>query len=118
MLDASLVGWQIDVRWRYWITDPETQKRKSYYIWCTGEIEQVANGTTDKRSPACRNLLDAGAVRIKWPEDKERKERESYTWIIFQNALWNQDKHLGWRFSAAELKKRAAAAEPAAKRRK
>ena len=21
-LDSSLVGWKIDVRWRYWITDP------------------------------------------------------------------------------------------------
>ena len=53
--------------------------------------------------------------------DKERKEKESYSWHIFQNALWNEDKHLGWRFTAAELRKRAEAAATAApppKRRK
>lgn len=80
-LDSSLVGWKIDVRWRYWIYNEVTRKRKSYYIWCEGEIQQVANGTTDKRTPACTKLLDKGAVRIKWPEDVEFEEKESAIWV-------------------------------------
>ena len=60
-------------------------------------------------------------MRIKWPEDKDRDEPESYTWNILQDANWNEDRHLGWRFTAGELAKRREAAEaagPAEKRRK
>lgn len=52
------------------------------------------------------------------PADPERKEPETHSWHIFQDALWNEDKHLGWRFTAAELQKRSAAAQPAPKRRR
>ena len=72
----------------------------------------VANGTTTKEQPEnarCKKLAKAGAVRIKWPADDDRNEPESYTWSIFQEAMWNKDKHLGWRFTAGELEKRAAA---------
>ena len=57
----------------------------------------------------CKKLAKAGAVRLKWPEDRSRDvpEPESYTWNILQEATWNADVHLGWRFTAAELAKRA-----------
>ena len=51
-------------------------------IWCVGTVVQVANGTTDKASPRCKKMLDAGAVCIKWPADKDYDEGESYTWSI------------------------------------
>ena len=39
-------------------------------LLCSGEVVQIADGQTDKASERCKNLLPAGAVRIKWPEDK------------------------------------------------
>ena len=53
--------------------------------------------------------------------DKDRKEPEALSWHVFQDVDWNQDAHLGWRFTAGELEARAVAAraaEPAQKRRK
>ena len=69
-------------------------------------------------------VLAKGALRIHWPEDKDRGEKESYSWHMFQDADWRKDAHLGWRYAESELQKRAecaAAAEeagPAHKRRK
>ena len=54
-------------------------KKRAVDIWVTGEVVQIANGTTDKESPRCKNLLEAGAVRIKWPEDTDFEEKEQYT---------------------------------------
>lgn len=111
-LDSSLVGWKIDVRWRYWIYNEETQKRKSYYIWCTGEVEQVANGTTDKRTPRCTSLLDKGAVRIKWPEDVDFEEKESAIWSVLKPEDFNKQRHLGWRLSADSIARWARGERP------
>ena len=94
----------------------EKRKKIGVPIWCEGEVVQVANGTTDKETPRCKNLLEAGALRIKWPADPAREEPESFQWHILQEANFNEDTHLGWRFSAAELAKRAAAAAEAAER--
>ena len=126
-LDDSIVGTKFEVCWRYWRppTDEEKakgekRKRIGVKIWCEGEAVLVANGTTTKENPEsakAKKLAEAGAVRIKWPADKERKEPESFTWHIFQTALWREDAHLGWRFSESELRKRAEAAPPAQKRR-
>ena len=124
-LDDSMIGSELEVCWRYWRppTDEEKaagEKRKKIgvKIWCEGKVEQVANGTTDKESTRCKNLLKAGALRIRWPADLVRKEPETLSWHVFQDADWNQDAHLGWRFTTATLKARAEAAEPARKRRK
>ena len=62
-------------------------------------------------------------MRIKWPADLTRDvpESESFTWSILQEAMFNVDGHLGWRFTAGELRKCAEAAEaaqPAQKRRR
>ena len=85
-LDESIIGSQLEVCWRYWRppTDEEKaggEKRKKIgvKIWCEGTVEQVANGTTDKESARCKNLLKAGAVRIRWPADAAHNEPESLT---------------------------------------
>ena len=61
-------------------TGKDKRKKKAVDIWCEGEVVQIANGTTDKETPKCKKLLDAGAVRIKWPADLdcEVPEEESY----------------------------------------
>ena len=65
-------------------------------------------------------MLAKGALRIRWPEDKDRKEKESYSWHMFQDADWygktRKEAHLSWRYTASELQKRtecAAAAQEA-----
>ena len=132
-LDDSIIGAQLEVCWRYWRSPTEEEraagekrKRIAVPIWCEGEVVLVANGTTHLENPEnarCRKLAEAGAVRIKWPADLTRDvpEPESFTWSILQEAMWNADGHLGWRFTAGELRKRAEAAEaaqPAQKRRR
>ena len=74
----------------------------------------IANGTTDKENPdhaRCKKLAQAGTVRVRWPEDLDREvpEAESFTWVILTSENWNEEAVLGWRYSARELKKRAAA---------
>ena len=74
-----------------------------------------------RRPLRARAPLQEGALRIRWPEDNERKEKESFSWHMFQDADWRQDAHLGWHYTASELRKRAEAAkgaEPAHKRHK
>jgi hypothetical protein len=125
-IDDSLVGSWLEICWRYWrppteeeVAKGEKRKKIGVKIWCEGEVVVVANGTSTLEKPEsakCKKLAEAGAVRIRWPADLERKERESFSWHIFQDALFNQDKHLGWRFTAAELQKRAATAQPVPKR--
>ena len=93
--NASLVGAELEIRWRYWVpvTDPkDKRKKKACDIWCTGEVVQIANGASDtgtlnkmtEEKVTCRSLLQAGAVRIKWPADLTREvpEPESWTWVI------------------------------------
>ena len=83
--DNSRIGSMLEVRWRYWapVTEEERakgdqRKKRAVDIWCVGEAVQVANGTTDKESPQCKKLLGAGAVRIKWPADPTREEKETF----------------------------------------
>lgn len=124
-LNAAIVGTELEICWRYWRTPTaeevaggEKRKKIGVPIWCTGTVTHLANGTTVTTNPdniRCRALADAGAVRIRWPEDLDREvpEPESFSWHILQNANWNppRDTHLAWRFTAAELTKRTEAAE-------
>jgi hypothetical protein len=71
-----------------------------------------------EKAPKCKKLLDAGAVRLKWPADAARGEPESYTWCILTRANWNVEAVLGWRFTAAELRKRQEAERESGKRRR
>ena len=51
---------------------------------------------------------NAGAVRLRWPEDRGRDvpEEESFTWAILTEDNWNAEAVMGWRWSKAELKRR------------
>ena len=135
-LDASIIGTELEICWRYWrtptpdeIANGEKRKKIGVPMWCIGEVVLVADGvaTTERpESAKCKKLAEAGAIRIRWPEDLSRQvpEPETFSWHILQDALWgarNKDVHMGWRFSPAELKKRAdaaAVAQPATKRRR
>lgn len=64
---------------------------------------QVADGDKDKKSARCKKILPAGAVRIKWPEDAEYDEAESFVWSILKPSAFNKDVHLGWRFAPSEI---------------
>ena len=132
--DDSLPGTGLEVRWRYWVPVTEEEraagdkrKKRAVDIWCECEVVQVANGKTDtgllnamqpEQPPKCKKLLDAGAVRLKWPADAAREEPESYTWCILTKANWNEESVLGWRYTAAELKKRHWVEQGAGKRRR
>ena len=125
--DASLVGAWLEIRWRYWEavngpTGKDKRKKKAVDIWCEGEVMGIANGTTDKEGDGatCKKIAKAGAVRMRWPEDKEREvpEPEHFTWCILTDANWNEEAVTGWRFSASELKKRRAAGGAPKQRRR
>lgn len=105
----TLVGKLLDIRWRYW-TRTEDNKRKGVNMWCVGEVIEVADGKTTKRSKKCQSTLPWGAVRIKWPTDDDFDEEESYTWTILKPADFNQEVNLGWRYEKSELAKMKAAA--------
>lgn len=66
---------------------------------------QAADGETDKRTPRCKKVLPAGALRIKWPADVDFDEDESFVWTMLNAKSFNKDVHLGWRFAASELKR-------------
>ena len=66
---------------------------------------QIADGETDKASERCKNLLPAGAVRIKWPEDQDYGEKESFGWIVLHPNKWNRDVQNAWRWDPSELAK-------------
>ena len=118
--DDSLVGKELEIRWRYWraAEEGERGKKKAADIWCVGTVVQIANGTTDKASPRCKKILDAGAVCIKWPVDKDFDEGEHYTWSILTKENWNKEAVLGWRYTATQLAKHGETRAPAEKRRK
>ena len=78
---------------------------KQVYIWCSGEMVEIADGKTTKKSSRCKSPLPWGAVRICWPEDKERDEPETFVWSVLKPVDFNRDLHLGWRFDAAQLAK-------------
>ena len=105
--NESLIGKELEIRWRYWrpAKEGERGKKKAVDIWCVGEVVSVANGTTDQESPRCKHPLAKGAVRIKWPADADFDERETYTWSLLTKENWNKEAVLGWRYTAAQLAK-------------
>ena len=66
---------------------------------------------------SCKKLAQAGAVRIKWPEDLKHDEKESYTWTVLEPHRWDKEQHLGWRYAKPELQKIAAATSQKRQRR-
>ena len=49
-----------------------------------------------------------GAVRIRFPEDRSRDEKETFSWVVLKPVDFNREVHLGWRFDAAQLAKERA----------
>ena len=115
---ASLLNVHLEVRWPYRVPD-QAKKRgyKTHYIWAEGEVVEIADGTTTKRTPQCKTVLAWGAVRIKWPKDSRYDEDESFTWTVLVEDSWRKEKHLGWRFAKPELARRGAAARAAKRAR-
>ena len=100
----QLVEREIEVRWLYWVKDSTAKSgRRSEYIWCVGTVVQVADGKTFKSKKAKPPLMPWGAVRIRWPEDAEFGEKESFVWSVLKPADFAKECHLGWRYSKAEL---------------
>lgn len=58
---TPLLGKMIEVRWHYYLT--EGGQRKQVYIWCTGEMVEVADSKTTKKSTKCKSPLPWGAVQ-------------------------------------------------------
>ena len=79
--------------------------RRSEYIWCVGTVVEVADGRTTKKSSKCKSPLPWGAVRIRWPEDAEFAEKESYVWSVLKPDDFAKERHLSWRYSKAQLVK-------------
>ena len=57
-------------------------------------------------------------MRIKWPEDVEFDEDESFVWSILKPCNFNKDVHLGWRLDGSELLKREQARQEAGEAQK
>ena len=47
------------------------------------------------------DLAGETAVRVKWPKDEDFDEPDQHLWTVLKPADFNQQVHLGWRFSAA-----------------
>ena len=73
----SLIGTQLEVRWRYWrpAKEGERGKKKQEYIWCEGEIVAVAAAESVKITPKIKDLAGETAVRVKWPKDEDFERR-------------------------------------------
>ena len=82
-MDDSIVGSELEICWRYWreptaeeVAAGEKRKKISVKIWCEGVVTNIANGTTTTVNPdqvRCKKLAKAGAVRIRWPDDRDRE---------------------------------------------
>eukprot|EP00325_Prymnesiales_sp_UTEX-LB-985_P018516 CAMPEP_0174751734 /NCGR_PEP_ID=MMETSP1094-20130205/100470_1 /TAXON_ID=156173 /ORGANISM="Chrysochromulina brevifilum, Strain UTEX LB 985" /LENGTH=333 /DNA_ID=CAMNT_0015957267 /DNA_START=1 /DNA_END=1001 /DNA_ORIENTATION=+ len=90
-LDDSLVGAMLEVRWRY----RHKVTGKPIYIWCTGEVLQVADGGTTKKSQRCKNVLPLGAVRIKWPADVSSLTKRVIRVVVPQASQLQQGRAFG-----------------------
>ena len=91
---------KIEVRWRYYSTE-DKEKRTPVWIWCWCDVIKVADGISDRASKQSNGkVLDAGALYVRWPEDKEYKEKESYMWLTLLKNKWNKNVNYGWRCAA------------------
>ena len=65
-------------------------------------VIKVADGVTDKSSSrANAATIEAGALRIKWPEDTDYDEPETFSWQLLRTDKWRKQVHYGWRCAAA-----------------
>ena len=119
--DRSLIGKELEVRWRYWrpAREGERGQKKAVDIWCVGTVVQIANDSTDAESPKVpKKFRDTSAVKIMWPADADYDEKEQYTWSLLTKENWNKEAVLGWRYTAEQLAKLGDTHERARKRKK
>ena len=111
LLDETLVGKRLEVCWKYFQTDDGLPT----LIWAPGEVVQVADGTSDKATERCKKMLPAGAVLVKWPEDKDRMEKENLSWHVLIPNKWNKTTQYGWRYDPRDIPRAAPAGAPEAR---
>ena len=70
---------------------------KPTYIWCSAFVERLADGMTDKLSENARKLLPADMAWLRWPEDRDFEEEESWAWLQLEAKKFNKNVHNGWR---------------------
>ena len=109
-LDETLVGMRLEICWKYFIEGTGEPQ----LIWAPGQVDRVADGTSDKASERCKKMLPAGAVLIRWPADADRKEKESMSWQVLLPKKWNKTTQYGWRYDPRDVPRKAPAAAPAA----
>ena len=84
---------------------------------CECEVTHIGGGAVTERpdDARCKKLAEAGAVRVRWPADDTRdvKEKETFSWHVLQEPMWRKDAHMGWRYTAGQLKKHGNAAKAA-----
>ncbi len=85
----------------------------TYLVTCGGEGASAVVSACSRERVRFMTAEATGSSVISKP-----KEPDSLSWHVFQEADWNQDAHLGWRFTAAELKKRLEAADTSERPRK
>ena len=108
----TLTGKDLEIRWRYWkrVDEPgKKRKRQQVFIWCVGQVVEVADGRSTKEKPGSKSPLPWGAVRIRFAADEQFEEAEHFVWCLLKPADWNEEVHLGWRYSADELQRVRAA---------
>ena len=103
--DQSLVGKQLEVRWKYHNKDTG----EPVFIWSSGRVTRVADGFTDKRSARAKKILPAGALLWAWDADADFGEQAGEQWLILLPDKWNRQVHYGWRYDPAQLRIDAAA---------
>ena len=91
---CSLPCSKIEVRWKYYSTEDPTEP---VYIWCWCDVVGVADGVSDKSTPRCSKVLDAGALRVKWAADAKYNEKESFSWLVLRKDKWSKGVQYGWR---------------------
>jgi hypothetical protein len=105
----SLNNVMLEINWRYWVQLPNG-RRKGELCWCEGRVVDVASAAASQIPAKIRKDLEAKpkyrAVRVCWPADPERNEKETLVWSIIKPEDWkSQKRHLGWRFAPCELAK-------------
>ena len=58
------------------------------------------DGVADKLSDKARKLLPKDMAWVRWPEDPDFEEEESWAWLQLEAKKFNKNAHNGWRVLA------------------
>ena len=96
---------RLEICWKYYSTETD----EPLLIWSPCEVVKVADGTSDKASERCKKMLPAGAVLVKWAEDKDREEKETLGWKVLLPKKFNKHTQYGWRYDPRDVPRAAPA---------